>query len=134
MTKNWKIYSFGTLLRRQPKAVLIAGTILLTYIVIILGRAVWLNYQVNQQIKSLEREIAQIEQQNKDLQNLISYFKTDSYREKELRQKLSYSKPGETVIVTPKDSAIANSAPSDGIDRDYSSKPNWYKWYLFFFE
>ena len=66
-----------------------------------LGKSVWYNYVLQKQITAIQSQILDAQQQNKDFQNLIVYYKSDSFREVQARAKLGLKKPGETVVVVP---------------------------------
>lgn len=72
------------------------------YIIITLGKSIYNNYQINQQISAINQEIEELFLVNETLANKIAYFKTDTYKELALRQKLNLQKPGEQMAVLPK--------------------------------
>lgn len=59
--------------------------------------------RVKQEIENLKSQINDIDKQNSDLKNLITYFETDEYVESFSREKLGLKKPGEKIIVLPKE-------------------------------
>lgn len=71
---------------------------LVIYTFIMLGRSVWVNWKLEQQITEIKNNVTNIQKQNKDLENLILYYQSDSYREVEARRKLGLKKPDETVV------------------------------------
>jgi cell division protein FtsL len=113
----------------KQKWVAIGGTLFLVYIVVILSRVVWQNYQVNKQVDSLKNQIASLQQSNHDLQNEILYFQTDAYKEELARQQLNLQRPGEHVIIVPRDT----STNSSGEQTRGQPLPNWQQWWNFFF-
>ena len=132
MSRRWKINSIDVFIRRQPRTVLIIGILIFIYTGYLLGRAVFANYQINKQIKQLEKDITGLEQQNSQLKNYIAFYKTSDYQEKILRQKLGYQKPGETVVATPKDNPVANRVIKTATEQVDQNRPNWQKWISFF--
>lgn len=50
---------------------------------------------VNRQTTELSEEIKEIKEQNLELSDLIKYFSTSEFIEKEARQKLNLGQPGE---------------------------------------
>lgn len=58
-------------------------------------------YQLNQDIGKLEQEIASLESRNQDLNQLIRYLHTDSYKERRARESLGLARPDENVVVVP---------------------------------
>ncbi len=55
--------------------------------------------KVQQEIKNLQLEVENFQKDNDKLGSLIKYFQSEEYVESSSREKLSYKKPGETVIV-----------------------------------
>lgn len=86
---------------------------------------------VNQQTAKLELEIQELEQQNIDLDNLIDYFASNEYIEKEAREKLNLAKPGEKVIMIPEE-GVGNVLGVANLNKD-GSKSSPTKWLNYFF-
>jgi cell division protein FtsL len=78
---------------------IIIGICLLVFIGFSLGKETYRNYQIQKEIQTLEEEISGLKKDNNNLTHLIKYFKTESYQEKEARQKLGLQKEGEKVVV-----------------------------------
>lgn len=101
-----------------------------------LGKMAWQNYQVNQQIKGLENEVAQIEGDNQKLSDLIAYFQTETFKEQEAREKLGLVMPGEKVLVFPGNDKNADTSIVETVtkkDEEVKNEPNYKKWWSFFF-
>lgn len=75
--------------------------LLVFYTFFMVGKSVWINYKLRQQIKQIEGQITDIQKQNKNFENLIIYYQSDSFREVEARRKLGLKKADETVIAVP---------------------------------
>ncbi|MFH1749504.1 MAG: septum formation initiator family protein [bacterium] len=112
---------------------------LVIYLSIILIRSVIGNYAINQEISRSYSEIDKLEQTNQDLEKQINYFKSDTFKEIEARAKLGYQKPGEKVIILPRDKE--SSGDSDNTDSLSNLKrnnkppnPNYLDWWQIFFE
>lgn len=69
------------------------------------------NYGLQKQIAELEQQnqVQQLENTNVRLKN--DYYQTDQYLELTARQNFGLAAPGETVIVVPKDVALAHTSP-----------------------
>ncbi len=80
------------------------GAILLVYMVVSTVQAIWQNYQIDKELSQLREENAELKLRNKYLQNLIAYRQTDSFKDKEAREKLNYQKVGEVVLIIPNES------------------------------
>ncbi len=111
---------------------------LVIYLSILLIRSVIDNYAINQEIDKSYSEIDKLKQTNKDLEKQINYFKSDTFKEIEARAKLGYQKPGEKVIILPKERE--SSGDSDNTDSLSNIKignkppnPNYIDWWQIFF-
>ena len=73
--------------------------IILTLVVIALGRESYRYYRVNQEIKDLEQRIGELEKSNEEFSRMQEYFQSEEFLEKEARLKLNLAKPGEKLII-----------------------------------
>lgn len=116
------------------KFLTILGFLIVIYAIFGLSRTIWQSYRIKKQIKSLEKEIEVLDIENEQLSNLISYLKTDSYKEKEARRLLGYQKPGEKVIVIPETTEEiqeeAKNNETNTVQKDTRTNPQ--KWWDFF--
>lgn len=71
------------------------------WLIFLLAKTLWLNWQLAKSIEKINQQIAVLEQQKKDLNNLILYYQSDSFKELEGRRKLGLKKPGEKVMILP---------------------------------
>ena len=108
------------------------------YVFIILGRSIWLNWSLKKQTDQIKIEISALEGQNKNLQNLIVYYRSDSFKELEAREKLGLKKPDEKVVSVPvKKYASTPTLPEELILTSKKANkpiPNWRAWWLYIFE
>ncbi len=107
------------------------------YISISIGRSVMKNYQINQEIEGLKKELTLLDQQKRYLASLNEYYKTDTYKELKAREELGLQLPGETVVAVPienddQSQSIAAYATPEQIEED-RPLPNYRKWYDYFF-
>lgn len=73
------------------------------YMFIILGKSLYSNYNSNKDLDQEAYNIEQLEDELRNMQNEINYYKTSSFKEKEAREKLAYKAPGEKVMSLPLD-------------------------------
>ncbi len=85
----------------RSQAIMAVGSVILIYVVVSTVQALWQNYQLDKELLHLREETAELKLNNKYLQNLIAYRKTESFKDKEARSKLNYQKPGEMVLIIP---------------------------------
>ena len=60
------------------------------------------NYSLDQQMRVLEDQIGQLQDERDTLSYQIQYDRTDSFLEREARAKLGLQLPGENVVILPK--------------------------------
>lgn len=92
--------------------------------------------QIHRQIEALETEIASLETHNSELNQLIQYFNSSSFQEKEARTKLGLSAVGETMVVLPEAESTAAGQTTnfiDGRSTDIDQRSNIQKWQDYFF-
>jgi cell division protein FtsB len=68
------------------------------YFGFLLYQSVYVNYQTNKKITKLNQSLAEAKDEQDNLKDLISYYKTDTFQELEARKKLGLKMPGEKVI------------------------------------
>ena len=112
--------------------------LLIGYTFFMVGRSVWLNWQLKKQTDTIEMEISKIQAQNKNLENLILYYKSDSFREVEARKKLGLKKPGEVAVAvpvkTPNNFQSEVQAQKEGVSEKpkETKTPNYELWWQYF--
>jgi len=109
------------------------GIALLVYFAFLTTRAIYKNAKANHEIERIKTEIETLGLEKQNLQDLIAYYQTPSFREKEVRRKLGLVKPDEKMVVLSKEMPPSSkkSAPSQ-----FSEKPqkaNYQLWWEFFF-
>ena len=115
----------------KEKLIKLGGMAFLIYIFFLAGKTIYQNIKFNGVEKDLEKEVEILEAENTNLQNKILYYKTDSYKERVMRERLGYQKPGEQVLAitsTPEDIAAES--------KKNETKPkltNPQKWWNFLF-
>jgi cell division protein FtsB len=114
--------------------------LIVLYTFFLLGKAVWTNFQLKKERDAIEGQIVALQEQNKNLSNLILYYQSDSFREEEAREKLGLKKPGETVVQVPVKKAtdfgseIAAQVQSVSEKTPPAQQPNWQLWWQYFFK
>lgn len=110
------------------------GFIVLVFASIGLGKEIYRRYQINQEIKKVKEEIERLEKRNKELQALVDYLNTDSYKEIQARQNLGLVKEGEVAVAI--EPAPSNSdqkkATYEVENQENISNPR--SWWNYFFE
>ncbi|MFA6908442.1 MAG: septum formation initiator family protein [Patescibacteria group bacterium] len=120
----------------RSKLLLSVELLFLVLIGVALGKELVQKYTIEREINQLKEEYANLEKQKVDLEQLVTYFQTDSFQEEEARTKLGLIKPGENVIILPQqngeDRAASSSSTTDeSVSLSQSSNPQ--RWWSFFF-
>jgi len=131
----FKNASFSTLIKEQmrrnklkTKIIKLTGILFLLYLIFSVGKVSYQNWKFNQMTKDLTEEVSLLEAENTNLQNKILYYKTNSYKERIMRERLQYQKPGEEVIVL-----MAGKQGEDKKDSEEIKISNPRKWWQFLF-
>jgi cell division protein FtsB len=103
-------------------------------------KAIQTNYKLQQEVSRMkqENEVKKLQNTNQELQN--SYYKTSQYLEVTSRQNFGLAAPGETVLIVPKDVALAHTVPMPSAEKATApakKQPFWQEnfqaWMDFFF-
>ncbi len=85
----------------QISFVNIVGGIVALWILVALVQTVKHNYDLEKQIDTLRQKISVLQAQKDELSYNISYYKTDSFKERQARTRLGLQQPGENVVILP---------------------------------
>ena len=112
--------------------IMIAFSIYLIYLIV--GLMVK-NYHIDQQIDDLQKQVTILEIQNYTPRDYLEYYKSMTYQELELRQRLLLKKPGENVVLLPlhkendQISLLNTQKQLIETNQQKQSLPNYYKWW-----
>jgi len=93
-------------------------------------------YELKKEIGKLKQKIANLEEKNNQMEELIDYFNQDSFLEKQARIKLNLKKSGEKVMVVPekpKEKKQEAIRVFDKKEQQIAPEPNWKEWWNYFF-
>lgn len=123
------------------------------WMIFLLVRSVWQNWSLRQSINKLNDQIVTLEQDKNDLNNLIIYYRSDSFKELEARKKLGMKRPDEKMVIlpvlpssssSPAPSGQSESSPSNFSEevkkeqetlspsKENSAVSNWQLWWQYF--
>lgn len=123
----------------SSKLVLVIGFVLLALISVALTKELMRKHQVNQEIELVKEEIERLERRNEELQALVEYLNTDSFKEIQARQSLNLQKEGETAvaITEPVREPVIEEQVIDKAEEAQkealAGKSNIVKWWEYFF-
>lgn len=96
--------------------------------------AIQRNFVLQQQVDSLQQEVALIELENQTLEFQKSYYSTPEFLELSARQQLNKALPGEKVIVLPANKVPpANLSVEDLPLKNIKDRSNFDQWIYFLF-
>jgi hypothetical protein len=106
--------------------------VLAVYFSILAGQATYRNYQAQQEVRELDQQLQEAKLERERLEALVVYYKTDAFREKELRRSLLLKLPEERVYALPESAAIRKVEEEQALRRQEeeqrSSQPTWRQW------
>ena len=121
-----KIFSFNLFMASSVLAVVFLGTGL--------GKEFYRDYQIKKEIDSLQNDINILEKDNYKLSQLIEYYKTDEYKEAEVRKRFNLKRDGESVVIVRPNPGVLGAQSNDLDKNDGKNKlPNYIKWWNYFF-
>ena len=117
---------FQDLLKSKFTTAILIG--MLGLVLFVTAKLFMQKYEVQREIAALEERADRIQSENQELSELINYFQTDEYKERQAREKLNLKKEGEFVVVLPE---IKDKGQVLGEQGDEKSNPQ--KWFDYFF-
>lgn len=127
------------------KAVIFILLLACIWLSISLVKAIYKKHQLNQEIASVKSEIEKLDKKSQELTQTLDYFKSQSFLEKEAKEKLNLKKEGETVVMVPESQLSGQAAIGQQIAQATTTeegngskiltetKNNLIKWWEYFF-
>jgi len=106
------------------------GILLLVITVFYFAKETYKKRQINSIISGLQTEIDSLEGENKEILELISYYKTMTYKERQARTLLGLQKEGEFAVALPQSKTSGETDALVNEDKDSNLK----KWWNYFFQ
>ena len=93
-------------------------------------------FNINREYDQKERLLKSKKEEMTKVVSLSEYLKSDAFMEKEIRNKLGYTKGGEVLLILPPDEILLKLVNLNWELTGDIQKPthNWKKWYVTFFE
>jgi cell division protein FtsB len=111
------------------------GIIVLSFLIFCFGKKFLEIKDINQEIKSSEDQIAQLQAKSNDLNGLINFLNTDAFLEQEARLKFNLQKPGESVVIIPPSGVNQKniedkSSEGEGGNNNLSNPKKWWNYFF----
>jgi hypothetical protein len=107
------------------------------YLFYLIGHLILNNYHINQQTDKLSDEVEILEMDNFNQKEYLAYYKSESFKEIELRKRLLLKKPGETAVMLPirkdEETSFLQTRQYLEILNEKPVLPNYRKWIDLFF-
>ena len=118
----------------SSKPIIILELLALIFFGFKIGKEILERKAIEKEVARLEAEIGKLENNKDDLGALLEYAKTDSFVEKEAREKLNLAKQGEEVVVIPDVDDPAQAEPDAQSESASLGKSYVRLWGEYFFD
>ncbi len=109
--------------------VLVAGL----YLIVILGRDLWQVLTADRRVDSAQSKVAELAKEREELQQELVWVETDEFVEREAREKLMLSRPGEKTVLLPKQEGLGEVEKSRQVEESRKETlPPWRQWWSLF--
>lgn len=98
-------------------------TLVSLILIVTLSESIWSVWQKGDVVRERQAELARIEAENEALKKQLAESQSLDFIEREAREKLGLSKPGEAVVLMPSATEEARMLEDLG-----KSVPNWQQW------
>ncbi|MFA6994902.1 MAG: septum formation initiator family protein [Patescibacteria group bacterium] len=123
-------HSFFYRLVSNQRFLAIIGLVFLVVIIFPLAQTYSQRRLAEKEVQDVKNKISNYEIQNKQLEDLITYLKSDQSLEAQARLNLNMKKPGEAVIVVEDKKVSTMNIAASSTDE---SRSNLVKWWRYFF-
>jgi len=125
---------------------LVLNLIFLGFLLFSFGREFARNWEIQQEIKTLETKAENLQIQHSEIESLMTAAGTETFVEREARLKLGLSKSGENVVIIEEGqiSELSGTTSGGSVDRQFdyeatedsspTSIANQVKWWYYFFD
>lgn len=114
----------------RSKLIITLLTVFGIYLIGTLSRDIVFLFQRTKETQKTETELQKVLQEEADLKKQLVYSQSSEFVEKEARDKLGMTKPGETIVILPE-----NVESILGVQDEVKKEPisNWKLWFNLFF-
>ena len=101
------------------------------YLIVVLGRDLWQVLTADRRVESAVRKVEELAGRREELRKELEWVETDEFVEREAREKLMLSRPGEKTVMLPK---VASG--SMALRQEEETEPErlepWQQWWKLF--
>ena len=112
----------------RTHSLVVLALLLGTFFIITFSRDLLDLMSSRERIAKEQAEVAQLEGEQQELASELNQVMSDEFVEKEAREKLLLSKPGETVVILPPNERAGEQESSQNNQDGEEKLANWEKW------
>lgn len=109
----------------------IVNVVVLIFLALSFGREFVRSASIKREIASLEAEQRTLQEQNASLRDYEEYLLTESFLEREAREKFGLQRPGETQVFIDEEQEARALAMEAAQERGAIANWEWWHWYFF---
>lgn len=121
----------------NSKVVIFVLLLIFIWLGIVSVRTIYKKYQLDKEISSVKNEIEKLDKKNQELSQMLDYFSSQNFLEKEAKEKLNLKKEGETVVMVNENSLAGEAAilsvATTTAQETGGQENNFIKWWKYFF-
>lgn len=119
----------------DPRLLTAVGMVILVAASIPLVRSLHQKHKVEQEINNIKKEVETLQTENKELDDLVEYLRSDHFVEERARLDLGLKERGEEVVVVKGEGKVAGASATADVDSTQEDKrSNPEKWIGYFFD
>ncbi|MFA6587574.1 MAG: septum formation initiator family protein [Patescibacteria group bacterium] len=116
------------------RGIIVFEVLIIAFLLIGISKEIIRRVSLRQEITTLEKQITELESQNRSLGEYVASINTESFKEKEARKRLNLQKPGESLLILPETKSLSNETPENSISNSIGKgKSNPLRWWRYFF-
>lgn len=100
------------------------------YLIIVLARDLWEVLSSRERVEEAQKKVEILAKRKEELEQELKWVVTDEFVEREAREKLMLSRPGERTVLLPKTSSFSAESREEKVVAE--SLPAWKQWWKLF--
>lgn len=101
-------------------------------LVVSLSKGIWELLAIYDRVDEAEAEVAELQAKQMSLERQLSLRQSEGFVERQIRDKLHLSRPGEQVVVLPETPFVKETIQDEPVEVE--PKENWMRWVRLFWE
>ena len=110
------------------KGILTGVGLAMLYLIVSLSGNIWGMWRSGERLAEAESQAKVLAREHYQLEELKKQVESGEYKEKEIREKLHLTKPGETVVMLPEGTKELEEQKGGKAEEQERKMANWEKW------